>query len=85
MIFSLLNVRKKTAATIAGIAIAALCLWGISTWQDIPVSELFSILLATTIMVGAVMVAAILLIAIFKILGNFLGKSPDTDNKGKQD
>jgi len=36
-------------------------------------------------MVGAVMVAAILLIAIFKILGNFLGKSPDTDNKGKQD
>jgi dihydropyrimidine dehydrogenase (NAD+) subunit PreA len=57
---------------------------GISTWQDIPASELLSILLATTIMVGAVMVAAILLIAIFKILGNFLGKSPDTDNKGKQ-
>ena len=33
MIFSLLNIRKKTAALISGIAIGVACLWGLSMWD----------------------------------------------------
>ena len=68
MIFSLLNIRKKTAAVIAGVSIAALCLWGLSMWQNISLTELFNILVATILMLGAVMLAALLLIALYKLL-----------------
>ncbi|MCI5105728.1 MAG: hypothetical protein MRY76_03345 [Pseudomonadales bacterium] len=68
MIFSLLNVRKKTAATLAGIAIAALCLWGLSMWQDISIQELVNILLAVIVLLGAVMAAALVLIVGFKLI-----------------
>lgn len=68
MIFSLLNVRKKTAAVLAGIAIALLCLWGLSMWQDISLEEMFSILLGTVIMLGVIMLGALLLIASVKLL-----------------
>ena len=85
MIFSLLRVRKKTSATLAGIVIAALCLWGISMWQDISPSEIFNILLATTAMVAAVMVAAILLIAFFKILSSLIRKLAGADNEDSHD
>lgn len=85
MIFSLLRVRKKTSATLAGIVIAALCLWGISMWQDISLSEIFNILLATTAMVAVVMVAAILLIAFFKILSSLIRKLAEADNEDSHD
>ncbi|MED6331944.1 MAG: hypothetical protein VX605_00195 [Pseudomonadota bacterium] len=85
MIFSLLRVRKKTSATLAGIVIAALCLWGISMWQDISLSEIFNILLATTAMVAVVMVAAILLIAFFKILSSLIRKLAGADNEDSHD
>lgn len=68
MIFSLLNVRKKTAATLAGITIAALCLWGLSMWQDISIQELLNILLAVIVLLGAVMAAALVLIVGFKLI-----------------
>jgi hypothetical protein len=68
LIFSLLNVRKKTAATLAGIAIAALCLWGLSMWQDISIQELVNILLAVIVLLGAVMAAALVLIVGFKLI-----------------
>ena len=67
MIFSLLNVRKKTAATIAGIAIGALCLWGVSMWQDISMQELFNILLSLLVLLIAVIGTALLLITILKL------------------
>ena len=82
MIFSLLNVRKKTAAVIAGVSIAALCLWGLSIWQNISLTELFNILVATILMLGAVMLAALLLIALFKLLAATVrrfGKADDDD------
>ena len=66
MIFSLLNVRKKTAATLAGIAIGALCLWGVAMWQDISLAQLASILLAILLLLGGVMLTALLLISAFK-------------------
>ncbi|NKB32360.1 MAG: hypothetical protein GKR91_04610 [Pseudomonadales bacterium] len=68
MIFSLLNVRKKTAAILAGITIAALCLWGLSMWKDISLEEMLNILLGTVIMLGAIMLGAFLLIAALKLL-----------------
>ena len=67
MIFSLLNVRKKTAATLAGIAIGALCLWGVAMWQDVSIAQLGSILLAILLLLGGVMLAALLLTSVFKV------------------
>lgn len=72
MIFSLLNVRKKTAATIAGIAIGALCLWGVAMWQDIGIGQLANILLAILLLLGGVMLAALLLISCFKVSSHLL-------------
>lgn len=67
MIFSLLNVRKKTAATLAGIAIGAACLWGLAMWQDISVMELARSLFAVVVLLAAIMLAAFLVIAVFKL------------------
>ncbi len=77
MIFSLINVRKKTAAILAGITIGALCLWGIAAWQNISREELLNILLATVLMVLAIMLAALTIIACFKLLSRALGKFSD--------
>ncbi|MEC8804551.1 MAG: hypothetical protein VXX24_07245 [Pseudomonadota bacterium] len=68
LIFSLLNVRKKTAAIIAGLAIGATCLWAISTWQNISREELSDILLASLHLVGGVMVTALVSVAGFKLV-----------------
>lgn len=78
MIFSLLNVRKKTAATLAGIAIGALCLWGVSMWQNISLQELFNILIGIVLLIGAVMLAALLVITAFKLLQRLIGKAVDS-------
>lgn len=84
MIFSLLNVRKKTAAAIAGISIGAACLWGLSIWQDISPQEILSILVATVVMLGSIIIAAMIVVAAFKlIVRSFSRISPaDTDDKG---
>ena len=67
MIFSLLKVRKKTGAAIAGIAIAILCLWGISMWQNISLGEMTRILLSTIILLVVIILSALLLITSFKL------------------
>lgn len=85
MIFSLLNVRKKTAATLAGIAIGALCLWGLSMWQDIPIRELINILLAILLLLGGVMLAAFLLIAGFKLILKVVDKIADRQHEKSTD
>lgn len=68
LIFSLLNVRKKTAAVIAGLAIGATCLWAVSAWQNVSREELINILLATLLMLGGIMLTAFILIAGCKLL-----------------
>lgn len=80
MIFSLLNVRKKTAAILAGITIAALCLWGLSIWQNISLEELFSIFMATIIMLGAIMLGAFMLIVALKLLRRAYHKAAQTES-----
>jgi|TARA_B100001750_G_C15468766_1_gene578589 hypothetical protein len=68
LIFSLLNIRKKTAAILAGISLAALSLWGLSMWQNISLAEMLSILGGTLIMIGTIMLGAFLFIALIKLL-----------------
>lgn len=74
MIFSLLNIRKKLAATLAGIAIAAACLWGLSMWQDISILAMLRILLGLLIMLASIMFAAAVLIAVLKAVMLLLRK-----------
>lgn len=80
MIFSLLNVRKKTAAVIAGIVIGALCLWAIAAWQNISREELLNYLLGTVLMLLAIMLAAFAMIACFKLLAKGLSKLSSADS-----
>lgn len=68
LIFSLLNVRKKTAAVIAGLAIGATCLWAVAAWQNVSREELINILLATLLMLAGIMLAAFIIIAGCKLL-----------------
>ena len=82
MIFSLLNVRNKTAASIAGIFIGLACLWGVSIWQDISPQEMVNILIGTVIMLAVIIGGALLLIIIFKLLCGLLrrlGASKEND------
>ena len=74
LIFSLLNVRKKTAAIIAGLAIGATCLWAISTWQNISREELIDILLASLLMLGGVMVTALVAVAGLKLVVRLINR-----------
>jgi len=74
LIFSLLNVRKKTAAIIAGLAIGATCLWAISAWQNISREELIDILLASLLMLGGVIVTALVAVAGLKLVVRLINR-----------
>lgn len=80
----MLNLRKKTAATLAGITIGALCLWGVALWQDVSVAELWSILLATLLMLSAIILAAAVLIGVFlglkKLIAIAVGSSEKSNH-----
>lgn len=84
MIFSLLNVRKKTAATLAGIAVGALCLWGVAMWQDISPQELIGILINTLVMLTALIGAALLLITIVKLSLHLLKRLTGSDDSPQE-
>ena len=73
MIFSLLNVRKKTAAILAGITIGALCLWAIAAWQNLSREELIEVLVGAVIMLAGIMLTAFLIIACFKLIARVVG------------
>ncbi|MFT6093219.1 MAG: hypothetical protein ACJA2Q_001112 [Pseudohongiellaceae bacterium] len=66
MIFSLLKLRKKTAAVVGGISTGALCLWALAMWQNVSVEELTALLLNTLLMLGVIIFAALLIIVAFK-------------------
>ena len=85
LIFSLLNVRKKTSAIIAGIFIGAGSLWGLSIWQDISRQELLSTLLATVVMLGSIIIAALILIAAFKLIVRSISRFSASDVNDKSD
>ncbi len=68
MIFSLLKLNKKTSAALAGIAIGAGSLWGLSLWQGIEAGELLRILAAILAMLGGLALAAFCAVALVKLL-----------------
>ncbi|MBM87854.1 MAG: hypothetical protein CMQ41_05695 [Gammaproteobacteria bacterium] len=81
MIFSLLNLRKKTAAILAGIAIAAFCLWGISIWHNISAKEMLSVLLATLIMLSTIILTAFIIIVLFNALKLTVNKTKNSESE----
>ncbi len=68
MIFSLLKLRKKTAAVVGGISTGALCLWALAMWQNVSIEELTALLLSTLLMLGVIILAALLIIVAFKAI-----------------
>ena len=68
MIFTLLKVGRKTSATLAGIAIGAACLWGLSIWQEISGAEILRLTVAVLVMLGCLALAAFCAVAAGKLL-----------------
>ncbi len=67
MIFSFLKLRKKTAAALSGILIGAGSLWGLSLWQDIPLSALANEL-------GAVALLLLIIVSVAAFIGLILSR-----------
>jgi len=80
LIFSLLKIRKKTAAVIAGIVIALTCLWGMAMWQNISRQEMLNILLSSVLMIVIIAVCAVLLITTIKLIGVAIRKLVSRNN-----
>ena len=72
MIFSLLKIRKKTAAVLAGIAAGLACVWVVAAWQDLSMQDLFGMLLGSILLLGGIMLAAFCLVAAFTLLKKLL-------------
>ena len=72
MIFSLLKIRKKTAAVLAGIAAGIACLWVVASWQNLSLQDLFSMLLGSVLLLAGIMLAAFCLVAAFTLLKKLL-------------
>ena len=68
MIFSLLRINKKISAALAGIAIGAASLWGLSMWQDISTGELLRLLLAVLVMLAGLALVALCAVTLCKLL-----------------
>lgn len=78
LIFSLLKIRKKTSAVIAGILIGVACLWGIAMWQDISPRQLFTLFLGSFAFIFGIMLLALCLTVVAKLLVK-LFKSNEND------
>ncbi len=74
MIFSLLKIRKKTAAVLAGIAAGLACVWVVAAWQDLSLQELFNMLVGSVLLLGGIMLAAFCLVVAFSLLKKLLKK-----------
>jgi len=72
LIFSLLKIRKKTAAVLVGIACGLACVWVVASWQKLSIEELLNMLLGSILLLGGIMVAALCLVAVFSLLRKLL-------------
>ncbi len=68
MIFSMLKINKKISAALAGIAIGAASLWGLSMWQQIPAADLLGVLLAILLLLLGLALVAFCTVALCKLL-----------------
>ena len=74
MIFSLLKIRKKTAAVLAGIACGLASIWVVASWQNLSTEEILNMLLGSILLVGGIMVAALCLVIVFSLLRKLLSR-----------
>ena len=79
MIFSLLKIRKKTAAVFAGIGAGLACIWAVAAWQDLSMQEIFNMLLGSVLLLVGIMFAAFCLVAAFSLLKKLLRKVSNSD------
>jgi len=81
LIFSLLKIRKKTSAVIAGILIGMGCLWGIAMWQNISPAQLFNLFLGSFVFILAIMLIALIFILATKLLIKLIRPRDREDSK----
>ncbi|MGY8786379.1 MAG: hypothetical protein ACKVIB_13345 [Pseudomonadales bacterium] len=74
MIFSLLKIRKKTAAVLVGIACGIACVWVVATWQNLSMAEILNMLLGSILFLGGIMLTALCLVAVFSLLRKLLNR-----------
>lgn len=80
MIFSLLKIRKKTAAVLAGTAIGMACLWGIAMWQEMTARELFNLFLGSLLFMLAIAGIALLLAGLWRLLARLLHSTGEDED-----
>jgi hypothetical protein len=74
LIFSLLKIRKKTAAVLVGIACGLACVWVVASWQQLSIQEILNMLLGSILLLGGIMLAALCLVTAFSLLRKLLSK-----------
>jgi hypothetical protein len=74
LIFSLLKIRRKTAAVLVGIACGLACVWVVATWQQLSIQEILNMLLGSILLLGGIMIAAVCVVAAFTLLRKLLRK-----------
>ena len=84
LIFSLLKIRKKTSAVIAGILIGMACVWGVSMWQNITPRQLLGMLLGSFVFIVGIMLLALILIVLIKLLMKLIRQILSKNTHGDQ-
>lgn len=79
MIFSLLKIRKKTAAVLVGIACGLASIWVVASWQNLSTEEILNMLLGSILLVGGIMVAALCLVIVFSLLRKLLSRITNSE------
>ena len=74
MIFSLLKIRKKTAAVLVGITCGLACIWVVATWQNLSMAEILNMLLGSILFLGGIILAAFCLVVVLSMLRKLLSK-----------
>jgi len=74
LIFSLLKIRKKTAAVLVGIACGLACVWVVATWQQLSIADILNMLLGSILLLGGIMIAAVCVVAAFTLLKKLLSR-----------
>ncbi|MBL4582613.1 MAG: hypothetical protein JKY29_12420 [Gammaproteobacteria bacterium] len=79
MIFSLLKIRKKTAAVLVGIACGLACVWVVASWQKLSIQDILNMLLGSIFLLGGIMLAALCLVVVFTLVRKLLNRINNSD------
>ena len=79
MIYSLLKIRKKTAAVLVGIVCGLASIWVVASWQNLSMQDILNMLLGSILLLGGIMLAAFCLVAVFSLLRKLLSRVGNSD------